>query len=159
MIRTVTEADAPAVVALAIASGLFPEADAETVRSMMAGYFDRGRSEGHVCLIDIQEEPVAVAYYQPVPATEGTWYLTMIAVRRASQGRGRGRALMRRVEEDLIAGGQRLLLVETSGIPGFELTRAFYDKCGYTQEARVRDFYEPGDDMVLYRKTLLEGRR
>lgn len=63
--------------------------------------------------------------------------------------------MLGRVEEELRSRQQRLLLVETSGDPGFALTRAFYDKAGYTSEARVRDYYEPGDDMVLYRKDLL----
>ena len=32
--------------------------------------------------------------------------------------------------------------------------RAFYLSCGYDEEARVRDYYEAGDDMVLFRKDL-----
>ena len=47
---------------------------------------------------------------------------------------------------DLRAAGQRLLLVETSGVESFSLTRAFYAKRGYTQEARVRDYYERGNE-------------
>ena len=50
--------------------------------------------------------------------------------------------------------GERVLLVETSGLPGFERTRAFYRKLGYDEEARIRDFYQAGEDKVVFRKAL-----
>lgn len=121
---------------------------------MMVDYFGGQREEGHVWVMDEEGAPLGVAYYEPALATDGTWYLTMIAVRRTRQGQGRGAALLRHLEEELRSRDQRLLLVETSGLPAFERTRAFYEKCGYEQEARVRDYYEPGDDMVLFRKAL-----
>ena len=62
--------------------------------------------------------------------------------------------MLRGVEEDLRARGQRLLLVETSSTPQYDRTRAFYDKLGYEEEARVRDYWEAGDDLVLFRKAL-----
>ncbi len=54
----------------------------------------------------------------------------------------------------MTARGGRMLLVETSGLPDFERTRAFYRKCGYEEEARIRDFYAAGDDKVVFRKVL-----
>lgn len=158
MIRPVQESDEAAVVELAVSSGLFSEAEAEEVRNLMKEFFVRAQDQGHACLLDVDggddEVPVGVAYYQPTPATDRTWTLLMIAVRRDQQGHARGGALLAQVEALLRGNGQRLLLVETSGVPGFALTRAFYDKAGYTAEARVRDYYQAGDDMVLYRKDL-----
>lgn len=155
MIRVITNVDTPAVVALAVTSGLFLADEARVVEKLMTDYFNGKSTEGHVCVIDEDHEPQAVAYYEPAVATDRTWYLTMIAVKPGRQGQGRGAALLKHVENDLTARGQRLLLVETSGLPAFERTRAFYEKCGYHAEARVRDYYEPGDDMVLFRKALV----
>ena len=122
---------------------------------MMRDFFAGRYEEGHVCLLDIDDDqPVAVAYYQPTPATDRCWTLLMIAVDRDRQGQGRGSALLRRVEDDLRDRAERLLLIETSGVAGFELTRRFYTKAGYAAEARVRDYYPVGDDMVLFRKDL-----
>jgi hypothetical protein len=42
----------------------------------------------------------------------------------------------------------------TSGLTSFERTPAFYRKCGYEEEARVREFYEAGEDKVVFRKGL-----
>jgi len=46
------------------------------------------------------------------------------------------------------------VLVETSGSSDFERTRAFYAKCGYEAEARIRDYYAAGEAMVMFRKAL-----
>lgn len=164
MIRRAVEDDAENVGRVAVLSGLFEQSELATVDGLMADYFTASRELGHVCLVDLQvptqpadpDTPmiVGVAYYQPAPVTDRTWYLTMIGVVRDRQGQGRGAALLAEVEKRLGKDGQRLLLVETSGVADFALTRAFYVKCGYTAEARVRDYYAPGDDMVLFRKSL-----
>ncbi len=154
MIRSITPADSPAVIALAVSSGLFPEEETGFLDKMLADYFDDKIEEGHVCLIDEEDRPVSVAYYAPEIVTEGTWNLLMIAVRSDCQGQGHGRTLLSHVENTLRESGQRLLLVETSGLPSFELTRTFYVKCGYEVEARIRDYYNESDDKIIFRKVL-----
>lgn len=62
---------------------------------------------------------------------------------------------MRYVEESLASQGEGILLVETSGQQSFEATRAFYRKCGYDQEATIRDFYQEGEDKIVFRKALM----
>jgi ribosomal protein S18 acetylase RimI-like enzyme len=158
MIRAITEADAAAVVEVAVAAGLFAPEDAAFLDKMMADYFGSKRDDGHVCVIDVDERVMGVVYYEPALATDGTWYVTMIGVRRDAQGRGHGAALMRHVEDALRAEGQRLVLVETSGTPEFALTRQFYAKLGYEEAARVRDYFIDGDDMVLFWKALRTDR-
>ncbi len=86
--------------------------------------------------------------------TQGTWNLLLLAVHPNQQRQGVGAALMHRVEAMLEALGQRILLVETSGLPAFAGTRAFYGRIGYLEEARIRDYYQAGDDKIVFRKTL-----
>ncbi len=141
-----------------MASGLFPADETGPLEGMMAEYVGGNIDEGHACVIDEEQgEPIGVAYYQPRPAADRLWDLTMIAVRPDRQGRGRGAALMRHVEGALRSGGHRMLLVETSGVAAYERTRAFYARLGYEKEARVRDYWAAGDDMVLFRKVLSSG--
>ena len=154
MIRPATPEDAAAVIEIVISAEMFSAEDAWFLEGMMAEYFDSNGEEGHVCVVDDKDGPLGVAYYQPKTAADRVWDLTMIAVQPANQGRGRGAAMLRHVEEDLRTRDQRLLLVETSGLPQYDRTRAFYVKCGYEEEARIRDFWEAGDDMVLFRKAL-----
>jgi hypothetical protein len=45
-------------------------------------------------------------------------------------------------------------VVETSSRPEYVATRAFYARRGYTEAARLRAFYAPGDDRVIFTKRL-----
>ena len=154
MIRPAKREDTAAVVDLVIAAEMFSAEDAWFIEAMLADYFDGNEDEGHECVIDDDGDLLGVAYYQPESAADRVWDLTMIAVRPDSQGQGRGASMLRRVEEDLRARNQRLLLVETSSLPQYDLTRAFYVKCGYEEEARIRDYWAAGDDKVIFRKAL-----
>jgi ribosomal protein S18 acetylase RimI-like enzyme len=58
------------------------------------------------------------------------------------------------VEQMLAKRGERVLLVETSGLEAFEYVRAFYRNNGYEEEARIREFYKAGDDKIIFRKAL-----
>ena len=150
MIRPTTPDDMPSLKTVIDGTGLFPS---DMLDAMIIGYFNSDASEDF-WLTDDDGGPVAVAYYAPERMTHGTWNLYLIAVHPDRQGQGRGAALLRYVEQTLASRGERILLVETSGLPSFERTRAFYRKCGYDQEARIREFYNAGEDKVVFRKAL-----
>ena len=97
---------------------------------------------------------VGYACFGATPATDGTYDLYWLAVDPAAQGRGTGTALVRAVEEKLLDRGARLLVVETSSRPDYEGTRRFYARSGYTEAARVRDFYAPADDRIVLTTSL-----
>jgi ribosomal protein S18 acetylase RimI-like enzyme len=67
---------------------------------------------------------------------------------------GRGQKLLEHVEQLLIDQGERVLLVETAGTDDFEYVRVFYRRSGFTEEARIQDFYAAGVDKVIYLKFL-----
>lgn len=70
------------------------------------------------------------------------------------QGKRLGSALVHAAEQYLKDKGQRMLIVDTSGTDDFGLTRKFYAKNGYEEEAHIRDFWAHGDDKVTFRKAL-----
>ena len=45
-----------------------------------------------------------------------------------------------------------MVLIETSSRDDYSQTRNFYTACGYREAARVPDFYDAGDDRVIYVK-------
>jgi ribosomal protein S18 acetylase RimI-like enzyme len=94
----------------------------------------------------------------PTPATEGTFDLYWLAVDAAAQGKGIGTALVREVERGLHHRGARMLLVETSSRPDYSNTRAFYERCGYSEAARIKDFYAPADDRIMLTTRLTPER-
>ncbi len=153
-VRPVVFEDLPALKAIVDATGLFPS---ELLDEMMVGYLDASvTSEFWLTTID-EENPVAIAYCAPERMTQGTWNLLLIAVTPARQGQGLGATLLHYVENLLATQGERLLLVETSGVLEFERTREFYRKNNYEEEARIRDYYEQGDDKIVFRKRLTKS--
>ena len=149
-IRPVVRDDAAALRAVVDATGLFP---GELLDGMLVGYLARQAGDDLWLTVD-DGGPVAVAYVAPERMTVGTWNLYLIAVHPERQGRGLGTALLAHVERALAARGARVLLVETSGLPAFARTRAFYGAHGYDEEARIREFYDAGEDKVVFRKAL-----
>ncbi len=92
--------------------------------------------------------------YGPTPCTLGTYDLYWIAVDPALHGAGVGTTLLQEVERRLARLDARLVIIETSSLPPYEATRAFYRRRGYAEVARVPDFYAPGDDRVIFARRL-----
>lgn len=86
--------------------------------------------------------------------TERSWYLYWICMHPAYERRGFARALQRAAEDAVQAGGGDKIVLETSGRPGYARSRAFYEGAGYAETGRIRDFYSPGDDCIIYCKRL-----
>ena len=97
----------------------------------------------------VDDQLSGYACYGPTPSTDRTWDLYWIAVHPDAQRSGVGAALMDHVEERLAGRDARLLMVETSSRDDYAATRGFYDRRGYREAARIRDFYAPGDDRVV----------
>ncbi len=92
--------------------------------------------------------------YGPVPLTQGVYDLYWIAVSQDLQGRGIGKLLLRFMEDSLAERRARKVMIETSSTSGYVGTREFYEKNGYREIARIRDFYKPGDDKVIFSRDL-----
>lgn len=99
-----------------------------------------------------EDELVGYACYGPTPDTDRTYDLYWIAVDPAVQGTGGGTRLLTEVERRLEGLNARMLVVETSSRPEYAPTRAFYERRGYAEAARIREFYAPGDDRVIFTK-------
>jgi GNAT superfamily N-acetyltransferase len=89
----------------------------------------------------------------PTPCTLGTYDLYWMAVDPELHGGGVGTALLHAMESRL-AGVARLVVVETAGRSDYAPTRGFYEARGYRAVSRIPDFYAPGDDQVVYTKSL-----
>lgn len=153
-VRAARAQDRAAIINVARASGLFPPDALTEVEATLDGFLTGAAAADRWLITDTGTSTAATAYYAPERMTDGTWNLYLLAVHPNYQGQGRGAALVRHVEQDLREAGARVLLIETSGVPGFAGQRAFYTGLGYREEARIRDFYEPGDDKVIYWKAL-----
>ena len=161
--------DRPRLAELLAATGAFNEDEVEVALSLFDVSLEAGGSRQGFALRDDTSQTqdsdsdyeflgafdeqsdrlIGYACFGATPATDGTYDLYWLAVDPAAQGRGTGTALVRAVEEKLVDRGARLLVVETSSRPDYEGTRRFYARSGYTEAARVRDFYAPADDRIV----------
>jgi GNAT superfamily N-acetyltransferase len=152
VLRTLNAADRGRIEEITRAAGLFREEEIpvalEVFDGVAAGSADYialgaehdGRLAGWIC-------------WGPTPCTLGTYDLYWMAVDPALQRTGIGTALVAAMERRL-AGVARLIVVETAGRPDYRDTRAFYQARGYSVAATIADFYAPGDDQVVYVKSL-----
>ena len=132
-------------------TGLFPS---ELLADMLGGFLS-GRQNADLWLTcEVEAKAVGFCYCGPETLAEGTWNMLGLAVLPHVQGKGFGTALVAGLEAALRNRGQRILIADTSGTAAFAGTRAFYAKAGYTEEARIRDFWAEGDDKVVYWKSL-----
>lgn len=149
-VRPTRSHDVPALRAVIDSTRLFP---GEMLDDMIAPFLS-GDQDSHCWLTLEDGDPIGIAYVVPERMTEGTWNLLLIAVRSDRQAAGLGGLLIETVERSLATAGHRVLLVETSGLPEYDRTRAFYDRRGYRREAVIRDFYQEGEDKVVFWKRL-----
>jgi ribosomal protein S18 acetylase RimI-like enzyme len=132
-------------------SELFPS---EYLDDMIADYFNnKDTTDIWFTCID-NNQPIALGYCAPEKLTNGTYNLYAIAVRKELQGQGIGEKMMNFIEKMLTDNGNRVLIVETSSIDQYALTRKFYKKLGYRQEAVIKDFWNDREDKVIFWKKL-----
>jgi ribosomal protein S18 acetylase RimI-like enzyme len=143
--------DRAAIERILRATGAFREDEVAVALELV----DADASEGYRFVVaEVEGEVQGYACFGATPMTKGTFDLYWIAVAPARQGRGIGRALLRAAEDEVRAEGGRMLLVETAGKPAYAATRAVYAACGYREVARVPDFYEDGDDKIVFARRL-----
>jgi ribosomal protein S18 acetylase RimI-like enzyme len=98
--------------------------------------------EGYVC-------------FGATPLTEGVFDLYWIAVDPRQQGQGFGQLLLRFVENEVRRARGRMLLIETSSKESYGPTLRFYQRSGYDEISRIKDFYRIEDDKVVFCKKLM----
>jgi D-alanine-D-alanine ligase len=107
-----------------------------------------------VLVAEVAGQPIGWSCHGRVPLTDATYDLYWIAVHPEHQRRHVGRILLAEIERELSQATARWLLAETSSIPQYEKTRAFYEKTGFAIVGDVADFYRPGDGRVTYGKRM-----
>ncbi len=149
-IRSASLADIPQLKRVASDSGLFP---AELLPDMIAPFLD-GAHDALWLVAQSGDMIIGFSFSRTEEMTDGTWNMLALGVLPDWQRQGAGHALTRAAETHLRKTDARLLIVDTSGAAEFASARAFYLRAGYTEEARIRDFWADGDDKITFRKPL-----
>jgi ribosomal protein S18 acetylase RimI-like enzyme len=92
--------------------------------------------------------------FGPTPKADGVFDLYWIAVDPKQQGLGFGQLLLKFVENEVRRRSGRMLLIETSSKESYGPTLRFYERSGYQEISRIKDFYRVECDKIIYCKRL-----
>jgi D-alanine-D-alanine ligase len=156
-IRYCESKDRTDVLALLAGTRLFRPSEINIAREILDDALQQG-SQGHYqSFVALQNNQVqGWVCFGPTPCTIGTYDLYWIAVEKAAQGHGIGRALMTFAEATIRDRHGLRVVVETSGRPAYEPSRRFYRQLGYAAATEIKDFYDIGDAKLVLTKSLLE---
>ena len=147
--------DRAAVAEIARSSGFFRDDEIEVAEWLVAERSEKGDASGYYFRFAEQGGAVlGFTCHGPISGCDQRYDLYWIAVHESARGRGLGRELLRRAEDDIVAAGGRRIYVDTSSRPDYAPTRGFYESNGYHPVATLDDFYQAGDGKTVYLKVL-----
>lgn len=157
MIRPMRKDDRAAVRALIEATQFFRPDEIDVAEELIDVYLHTPHQKDYdIVVVETPEGRVAgYMAWGATPLTLGTYDLYWMAVAPGHQGKGYGRQLVEWLEAKVQALGGRMVIIETSSTPKYEPTRRFYLGLQYREIARLPDFYAPGDDRVIYMKSMV----
>lgn len=138
------------------ATGVFRKEEIGVALELMEMVTEEEGQEEYVMFVSTDEHRLVRGYYcvGPTPMTETSFDLYWIAVDPKQYGSGVSRELLDHCESYVRSRGGKKIIAETSSQSGYDRTRSFYGKHGFAEEARIRNYYAPGDDLVIYTKQL-----
>lgn len=135
-----------------LSADAFTPAEIDVARELVREHATRGVASGYHFLL-AEEEGDVLGYICTGPdacSDGGAWHLYWIAVHARARGRGLAKRLLCEACARARAASGRALYAETSSTAPYAAARGFYEHSGFQLEARIRDFYKPGDDKLIY---------
>lgn len=153
LVRPVTVDDREVIEQMFRSNTIFADHEVAVALEVFDAALNPGQTDYESLGVELAGRLAGWICWGPTPCTVGTYDMYWIAVDPSVHGAGLGSILVAEMERRLI-GRARLIVVETGGRREYDATRAFYLARGYEEAARVRDFYAPGDDQVIFVKRL-----
>ncbi|MHC4249233.1 MAG: GNAT family N-acetyltransferase [Planctomycetota bacterium] len=158
-----TSGDLEAVIAVV---ALTDEDDAEAAREYFEGAYGSPAGEDiedrrrDFVAVDASGGVIGVGGVQEDDGEgDGVWWLSWWYVHPGRQGRGIGGALMERSLRWVRERKGRKVYVDVSSLEVYAKARRFYAAHGFVEEARLKDYYAEGEDMVLMARPTAGPRR
>jgi GNAT superfamily N-acetyltransferase len=133
----------------------FYDHEVEIAAELVAERLSHGESCGYYFVFaEIDGVTVAYSCFGPITMSKTCFDLYWIATHNDYRGKGIGRKLIDETCIEANKMGCKILIAETSGLPHYAPTRAFYDNNKFVLEATIKDFYTEGDDKLFYTKRI-----
>ena len=153
-IRPIVANDRQVVLELIHLTGLFTKEEEQVAMEVIDVCLTKSGQQDYIIVVIENEQGAIAGYmcYGPTPMTEGVVDLYWLAVHPGKHRQGYGKALIQWLEKVVQEKKGRLIVIETSSRDKYAATRNFYQRLGYVENARIRDFYCPGDNLLIYCK-------
>ncbi|MCL2103357.1 MAG: GNAT family N-acetyltransferase [Syntrophorhabdaceae bacterium] len=151
-IRSIEAADREAIRELIAGTGAFKPFEVDVAMELVDAALNKKEQEDYLPFVLVEDDATVAAYacFGKNPMTKATYDLYWIATRADRWGKGYGRDIARFVVEEVRKMGGKLLVIETSSQESYGTTRLFYEKIGCSLAATLPDYYDEGDDKLIY---------
>src|SRR6478672_1224770 len=158
-IRPLVAADRSGVFRILENAGNFTPEEVATALELIDEWLELGEHSGYLTYVletvtEGASEVLGYVSFGPTPLTESTYDLYWIAVDKSKHRGGVGKKLMKFTEEEITRRGGKLLLIETSSQETYGGTIQFYERTGYELVGKIKEYYKPGDDKLIFVKRL-----
>jgi ribosomal protein S18 acetylase RimI-like enzyme len=156
MIRKFVAQDLDAARDILVKSEVFSAEEIAVALEVVEVYLENPKQHDYDLYTAVENRERIVGYlcFGPTPISLGTFDLYWIAVHPEAQGKGVGRELLLFAEALVKSRGGRLIVAETSSLPRYEKARRFYESNHYNVLAHIKEYYNVGDDLIIYGKYL-----
>jgi ribosomal protein S18 acetylase RimI-like enzyme len=139
-------------------SGFFYDFETDVAVELVEERLAEGESSGYYFVFaEVGDVTVAYSCFGHVEMTKSCFDLYWIATHHDFRGQGIGKELLEETCRQAKKRGCTMLIAETSGREKYAPTRAFYDSAKFVLEATIRDYYDKGDDKLIYIKRFDEA--
>lgn len=136
-------------------TNFFHDYEIDVAVELVEETLDKGKESGYSFLfVEVDGKTVAYSCFGLIPCTKSSYDLYWIVVHHDFRGAGIGKKLLKLTELGVKEIGGSGIYAETSSQQLYEPTRRFYLTNNYVEEACLKDFYNTGDDKLVYSKRL-----
>jgi len=147
----VREKDIRRVRELAESSGFFYPDEVDVAVELVEERLAKGDASGYFFVFaEINGTTVGYTCFGPIPCTKTSFDLYWIVTHNDFRGKGIGKQLLALTYQAIREMKGLKLYAETSSRQQYLPTQKFYEKNGFEKEAQIRDFYDSGDDKIIY---------
>lgn len=134
-------------------TGFFYDFETGVAVELVEDRLENGESTGyHFVFAEVDGVTAAYSCFGHIEMTKSCFDLYWIVTHNEFRGKGIGKKLLEETYREAKKMGCTMIIAETSGREHYAPTRAFYDSAGYTLEATIKDYYDKGDDKLIYIK-------
>jgi GNAT superfamily N-acetyltransferase len=147
--------DIKRIMDMVVSTGFFYDHEVEVAVELIAERLAKGESTGyHFVFAEVDGVTAAYSCYGRIEMTKSCFDLYWLVTHNDYRGNGIGKKLLEATYFEAKKMGCTMIIAETSGREKYAPTQAFYVSAGYKLEATIRDYYDKGDDKLIYVKRL-----